>query len=537
MTKPVASSVSELINGSVIPSNWKKVPLGEVGRWVGGGTPSRSNIRFWTEGSIPWVSPKDMKTYRLSSAQEQITEAALINSATNLVKKGSVLLVVRSGILEHTLPVAVAERQMALNQDLKAIEPLKEVDSDYLALALRAFGRAILRTCARTGTTVASLELPELLRFQIPIAPLAEQRRVVAAVEAQFTRLHAGVNALRRVQISLKRYRAAILKAACEGRLLSNRIELSSIPLRDLIEGLGQGWSPKCDLHREPKPDEWAIITTTAVQPMQYVNNQGKPLPKNLSPRPHIEIKPGDFLMTRKGPRNRTGVACLVRSTRHRLMVCDTVYRFRCLETRVKPAYLELALNSPAVVEEINRRKSGISDSGISLTHDKIGGVPIPLPPLTDQHRIVMEVERRLIVVEDLESAVKTNLQRAKQLQQLILNYAFLGKLGTHIASDHAVGDLSESRDYQRTMKSKTKAQRTRTKSIKNMKVRTSLKEALTKLPTHATLEQLCRTAGYNAAVTTDIDEFFQEIKAAAGKLFILKRSENGDVRLRKVSR
>ncbi len=109
-------------------------------------------------------------------------------------------------------------------------------------------------------------------------------------------------------------------------------------------------------------------------------------------------------------------------------MVCDTVYRFRCREARVKAIYLELALNSPPVVEEINRRKSGISDSGISLTHDKIGGVPIPLPPLAEQTRIVAEVERRLSVVEELETIVTANIQRATRLRQSILQKAFTEK-------------------------------------------------------------------------------------------------------------
>jgi type I restriction enzyme S subunit len=77
--------------------------MGEVGRWFGGGTPSKANPHFWTGGKIPWVSPKDMKF-------DLITEDAVAQSATNLVEAGSILIVVRSGILQHTIPVAVAQR-------------------------------------------------------------------------------------------------------------------------------------------------------------------------------------------------------------------------------------------------------------------------------------------------------------------------------------------------------------------------------------------------------------------------------------------
>ncbi len=539
MKKEVTTSASESTSESEIPPSWTRLSLGEVGRWVGGGTPSRANIRFWTEGSIPWVSPKDMKTDRLSSAQEQITEAALANSATNLVEKGSVLLVVRSGILEHTLPVAIAERQMALNQDLKAIEPVKEVDSDYLALALRTFSRKILRTCAKAGTTVASLELPELLRFQIPVAPLPEQRRIVAEIEKQFTRLEAGVAALRRVQANLKRYRAAVLKAACEGRLVPTEAEWPHKQIATAIQSMDQGWSPKCESAPSANNTTWAVIKTTAIQNLRFLEEENKRLPAALKPREHLELVPGDLLVTRAGPRSRVGVACLVKSTRPRLMLCDKAYRLRCKPSVAHPAFLELVLNAPHIVDEVNKLKTGISDSGVNLTQKRFGELLVPLPPLAEQTRIVAEVERRLSVVGELESVVAANLLRAKQLQQSILNHAFQGKLSTQSESDKPVADLSDFLKSQRTMKAKTKAktQRAEPGSANAVAARVSLNEAMKELPKEVTLEKLCRTAGYNPAITADVDDFFQEVKAAIGKLFVLKRSEHDDVLLRKVSR
>ena len=156
---------------SLLPHNWQVLPLGEIGRWFGGGTPSKANPKFWTGGNIPWVSPKDMKRDLITDAQDHITQDAVDNSATNLVKPGSVLVVVRSGILIHTLPVAIADREVALNQDLKAVLPRDGVSSRYLALALKAFERDILHTCAKSGTTVQNLEIPVFLRFKIPDSP------------------------------------------------------------------------------------------------------------------------------------------------------------------------------------------------------------------------------------------------------------------------------------------------------------------------------------------------------------------------------
>ena len=275
------------------------------------------------------------------------------------------------------------------------------------------------------STTVPSIRKSDVVEIGIPVPALAVQSEIVAELEKQFSRLDEAVANLQRVKANLKRYKATVLQSAIDGVLVQSTSSFIAVPLQELIGRIAQGWSPRCDLNREPLPDEWAIITTTAVQPMQYLDNQGKPLPAELTPRPGIEIKNGDFLMTRKGPRKRAGVACLVRSTRHRLMVCDTVYRFRCDESKVQPEYLEIALNAPKVVDAIDRHKAGISESGVSLTHDKLGSVLIPLPSREAQVAIVAEVDRHLSIIREVEAAVDANLQRAQALRQATLAKAF----------------------------------------------------------------------------------------------------------------
>jgi len=274
------------------------------------------------------------------------------------------------------------------------------------------------------------------LPFRVP--PLAEQHRIVDKIDELFSDLDAGVASLKRAKANLKRYRASVLKAAVEGRLICTR-SLAYKCFGELIDELGQGWSPKCDLNRPPATDEWAIIKTTAVQPLAYCDNEAKLLPASLKPRPRLEIKAGDFLMTRKGPRQRAGVTCFVRRTQPRLMVCDTVYRFRCDPEIVNAMYLEIALNSPAVMQAIDRQKSGISDSGVSLTHEKLYAIPIPLPSLEDQANIVRIVDERLSQCDAAEKTIDAELLRSKKLRQGILNSAFKGRLVPQDPNDKPV--------------------------------------------------------------------------------------------------
>ena len=126
------SWIDELI-AEFAPKGVEFTTLGDIGRWYGGGTPSKSKPEYWLNGTIPWVSPKDMGRRVVDSAIDTITEAAVSGSATKLVPPISVAMVVRSSILDHTFPTALVPVAVALNQDMKAVVPKEGVIPAYLA--------------------------------------------------------------------------------------------------------------------------------------------------------------------------------------------------------------------------------------------------------------------------------------------------------------------------------------------------------------------------------------------------------------------
>ena len=165
------------------------VRLRDLGNWADGNTPSKANPAYWTDGTVPWVSPKDMKVHEITSSEDRITELALADGRVSLVPEGSVLFVTRSGILSHTFPVAITKLPVTINQDLKALTPKKGVSPKYVAHAIRGASQRILRECAKNGTTVASIETSRLLDFEIPIDGMREQLEIVTELEKQFSRL------------------------------------------------------------------------------------------------------------------------------------------------------------------------------------------------------------------------------------------------------------------------------------------------------------------------------------------------------------
>lgn len=189
-----------------------------------------------------------------------------------------------------------------------------------------------------------------------------------------------------------------------------------------------QGWSPQCE-SRPADESEWGVVKTTAIQHGEFWPHENKALPTKLEPRPQIEIKAGDVLMTCAGPRNRCGVACLVENTRPRLMMSGKMYRFRPHPEVLDARYLSHFIRLHDTQLRIDAMKTGINDSGLNLTHSRFGQLPVVVPPLNEQRRIVEKIEA---LFDEIDAGVQS-LQTARATlglyRQSLLKSAFEGRL------------------------------------------------------------------------------------------------------------
>lgn len=158
-------------------------PISAFGKWSGGKTPSMCEKRFWENGSIPWISSKDMKSSVLCDTEDHITDNALQDASMTLYPKECVAIVTRSGILKHTLPVAFIPFATTVNQDIKILVPNPDVIPKYIFLAIKAYAEDIRIRAKKQGGTVDSLEFQKVLEFELPFPPIDEQRRVVSILE------------------------------------------------------------------------------------------------------------------------------------------------------------------------------------------------------------------------------------------------------------------------------------------------------------------------------------------------------------------
>lgn len=164
-----------------LPSGWTWSVLPDLCAIAGGSTPSKSVASYWS-GDIPWVSPKDMKVAEISEAQDHVSSAAL-KGGLSLISPGSLLMVVRGMILAHSFPVAVTKVPVAINQDMKALTPYEPSVLPYLMLVCIGMKSEILGLVDRSTHGTCKLESPKVFALPIPIPPLAEQARIVARVD------------------------------------------------------------------------------------------------------------------------------------------------------------------------------------------------------------------------------------------------------------------------------------------------------------------------------------------------------------------
>lgn len=202
------------------------------------------------------------------------------------------------------------------------------------------------------------------------------------------------------------------------------------VPIVDVLEPnengkpFQQGWSPQCASHPAAE-DSWGVLKTTAIQPGQFWDHQNKELPSALSPRPKIEVRPGDLLMTCAGPRARCGVVCLVEHTRPRLMMSGKMYRFRPNKEALLPRYLSYFIQSRAAQVAIDAMKTGISDSGLNLTHDRFATLAIPIAPLPEQHLIVAKIEELMSELDKGVEYLEAAKRQCEIYREIILERAF----------------------------------------------------------------------------------------------------------------
>lgn len=202
---PISPTIDELLSSKHI-------------KILGGGTPPTDNEEYWV-GSIPWVSPRDMKRWHIDATQKYISQTALQERNLNLIPEGAVLIVVRGMILAHTLPVGITKNELTINQDMKALVPDESFLPEYLGYILRARAPSILQQVETAAHGTRRLKTDTLKKVTVPIISISAQRRIIEYLDFFQFSVHEMEKVMKQDSQLLEQLEQSILEKAFRGQL------------------------------------------------------------------------------------------------------------------------------------------------------------------------------------------------------------------------------------------------------------------------------------------------------------------------------
>src|SRR5882724_454972 len=358
--------------------------------------------------------------FSLDDAQEHITEEAVEKSAAHLIPAASVIAVTRVGLGK----VAITSVPVAINQDLKALQPKRQVSAHYLLFALHNYTWQYVRY--GQGSTVKGVRQEDLLNLEIPIPPLPIQGRIVEILQK--------ADAIRRKRQETLGLADAILSAAfikMFGDPGENSREFNITPLGEIADvrsGVTKG-------------RKFGSKGTVEVPYLRVANVQDGYL--NLSEIKTIEVLPddiekyrlkdGDVLMTEEGDPDKLGRGCIWRSEVKGCIHQNHVFRVRPDRSRLAPEYLAALLRTQYAKEYFLRCAKRTSNLA-SVNSTQVKAFPIPEPPLTLQQMFVSAVGQW----EQIHRRLTDGLAESKRLFQGIMQQAFTGELTAAWEAAHA---------------------------------------------------------------------------------------------------
>ncbi len=369
----------------------------------------------------PMLSARNIDQGRINFDEFRFisNESFATEHARTRVAPGDVLLTI-VGTIGRSAVVPAAAKPFALQRSVAVLSPKDGLLPKFLAYQIQSPKIQRYFEQHARGTAQKGVYLKTLGDTPILVPPVAEQRKVVAELEKQFSRLDEAVANLKRVKVNLKRYKAAVLADAVEGRLAGDRARWSASRLGDIASSVRNGVSIKPGGESGTR-----ILRISAVRPMALDLDDVRCLAQPRDEFETFQLAAGDVLFTRyNGSVDLVGVCAVVPPLLEPTVYPDKLIRVRVPTDTLLPSFLVIAASTGEARAFIRSRiRTTAGQAGVS--GGDIKEIPLRVPPLAEQRRIVAEVDRRLPVVRELEAELDANLLRADALRRTTLANCF----------------------------------------------------------------------------------------------------------------
>lgn len=485
-----------------LPATWASVPLGDLGKWGSGGTPSRKDPRNYG-GAIPWLKIGDLPDGPISEAEEFITDKGLAGSSAKLLDPDTLLVAMYGSIGK----LGITTMRCTTNQAIAFCKPHTGVDLHYLFYQLMGDRHRLVDQ--GQGGTQLNISQTILKSHEVPVAPSSEQKRIVSKLDELFSRINEGERALEQVSKLVERYRQSVLKAAVTGELTRHwrearkvagqSIESGETLLTRILTARREAWeadelakmkakriTPKGDAwkkkYEDPMPPDttglpdlpegwvWASLSQlsrsssygtsskcsyekTGIAVLRIPNIRSGRLDfsdiKYAAPDLDIAdnslLSYGDLLVVRtNGSASLIGVGCVVTdSTPMPCYFASYLIRFRLALPTELSAWVNLCWQSHVVRAFVDRHKA-TSAGQYNVSQSSLMGLCLPLGPANEMRSAADEVERLMSDAGAVSDSAISELRASSALRQSILKAAFGGRLVPQDQRDEPASTLLE---------------------------------------------------------------------------------------------
>ena len=410
-----------------VPSHWAIVRIKYMCSVSGGGTPTTTVKTFWN-GGIPWFTPKDMKTDYLLKSEDTLSLEGVAASPAKIVQPGCVFMVVRSGILKHSLPVGINCIPATVNQDIRVLK-FKMICSPYFFVWwVKGNEHSLLDVWRKQGTTVESIEQSYVSDTGIPLPPTSEQTAIAAYLDTRTAAIDQKISFLEKKAESYRQLKQSLINETVTRGLNKN------VKLKDS----GMEWIGMVPEHWEVKPI--SSVTT----PVSIKNNPNEELLSVYrdygvivkSSRDDNNNKPGQDLTSYKLVEEGYLVINKMKAWQGSLGISPTrgivspaYITCRTNKKIVRRRYLHNLLRCKTYIHEYNRISYGVRIDQWDMRYDDFKYVPVLLPPVSEQEDIANYIDNSNEKIDAINISIGLQVEKLKELRKTLINDVVTGKV------------------------------------------------------------------------------------------------------------
>ncbi|WP_165366199.1 restriction endonuclease subunit S [Brumimicrobium glaciale] len=502
------SSKHQILNKSEdtveLPQGWIWTTIGEIGIIQSGGTPSTRNKEFWG-GEIAWITPADLSGYNdkfISRGKRNITQVGLDYSSAKLLPAGSICFSSRAPI-GYTV---ITKNELATNQGFKNLIPTKSLNSEYVYYYFKTLKSKAEKVAS--GTTFLELSASKFSQLPFPLPPLKEQARIVSKIETIFTELDQSEKGLRKAKQQLELYRQVILKKSVTNS------DVKESKLGDYISKIGINIKPD-------KKSKYNFISLSSINPNSLKLHQIYEY-NNFSSS-GIRFSKGDILYSRMRPNLNK-----VYKAEFEGVCSGEFFVLKCSDS-LNTDFLKYLLHSDDFVEYATNKAKGDRPR---LSYDDFSLYKTSLIPISEQEKIVQDIDSKFSLIDNLESTINKSIQVIELTRNSILKQAFEGRLvlqdPTYEPASRLLKQIKIEKEKYLTKQVEFK--KNRPKKIIKMRKSLSIEEVLKSSDKPILAKIVWQESKHNE----DIVEFYAQLKELGEKVVETRKGLNSLLSLKK---